>query len=249
MRGKLTCAMVVAFVFGLGAFGFVNEVSAQEGPRIERLEKRLDEQDAKMDRILGILESQHSGQATAPEESKPAAAPAKPATVSKDEYTPGWILRIYSAPEGFEVSSGLPPTELGSLEANKAEYGMDASSLLGVTVNGCTVWRGEGFLLAPQQGNYTFVLNIDNASTVYGSIRVDGKEIYLGKDAGTVSFIGGAELNPGLHTVEFRLAGGLSTDFRSSDTSKYGTFTVSIKGPDDSSPKPASEVLLRKIKK
>ncbi len=81
------------------------------------------------------------------------------------------------------------------------------------------------------------------------SILVGGKEI--ARDMGSCSdftVVGGATLARGVHPVEFRCMPGVDKNNlgRGSYDDK-ALFILNIKGPADSRPRPAHEVLLRRI--
>lgn len=233
--------------------------------RIDRLEQRVDKQTELLERILSKLGDEPAATVAAPGDSSkavPSAAPKKSpgsgqqaASFSPQEFTPGWVARIYDMPQGTDVASDLPSVVLGHFNMEKSGYALrEAPEKIGLPLSGCFMWRGEGYILVTGDGGpHTFALTFktscgSTSSNIWTALYVGGKKIIeKGARCGGQVLVGGVELAPGLHPVELRFVGGVAGDLRAFHMYNGSTsFELSIKAPDDSSPRPGIDYLLRK---
>lgn len=235
--------------------------------RIKALEEQLQRQEEQNKKMMELL--QNMANSNANQKSSPSAAAQPPtsaavpdsanagtvkpeastAVIDKAQYTHGWRARIYALSKDFDVTSGLPATELGSFVATKSGYAVkDYSEAIGMTAqNKSILWRGEAFLEVKDSGPHIFSLDANGLGSwrhAYGSIFVEGTNIGSGFNE---TVIGAADLEPGIYKVEFWVAAGLEENGRSSgDIDHSNKFNMMIKRPADELPVPISEVFLVK---
>lgn len=260
MHSVLRQAAVLAAFAVVSIGGAVSDCRAQERSveeRLTRLEEHMSQQSAQNEqilRLLGNLAAQQggAGQPSGPAQGQAQSSPA-PASAA-GQYSPGWVARIYNLPKGFDVTSGLPPSEIGHFNADKSGFSAgDFQDVLGVSIRSGIMWRGEAFLQVKQGGNYTFAMNVaptcGGSSSAWAAVFIDGREIVSKRDScSNFSLVGGASLEPGLYRVDFRFAPGV--DNKNKARGGYdarASFDVSVKGPADSRPVPIADVLLRKV--
>ncbi|MDL2268605.1 hypothetical protein LJC41_01310 [Desulfosarcina sp. OttesenSCG-928-G17] len=232
--------------------GIVTNVFAEEAnidDRLKKVEDRLDRQEEQNEKIIELLKnlSQNNSE--------------KEQTISstkindKEKFVKGWLAHIYDFPFGFDISDGrIPEVEHGFFRATKSTYQIsDFQRELKIDLNSGVLWRCEGILNVVKADRYTFTINIDptcgNFARAAGLIFVNGK--MLSSQAGyctKFSVVGGAQLNPGRHHVEYIIAPGVSQRNISEGGNNRVVFSLYAKGPLDSSPLPAHEVLLVKTK-
>lgn len=239
---------------------FSEYLRQENDARLQTLEENVKQLTAQNVQVLQILSTMQGGN-SAPATPNANASPqvqtqsATPNTFDSHQYTQGWVARIYDFPAGFDITSGaLPRSEIGSFDATKSAYrASDFRSILGMSINSGILWRGEGFLHVTQGGRYTFAMTIDPTcggnTRAWCSVYINQKQILSEQGScSDFSAVGGIDLTPGLHTVDFRMAPGI--DSQGKGRGGYdgrASFDFRIKGPSDNKPIPAHSILLRKV--
>lgn len=250
MRGLMikTFYLLCAFMICAG----LPMTAAQEkdiDKRLSAIEKRLDKIDDANMEILRLL--QGGKKETLVYESTELGAE-KPTAISVSLVN-GWVARIYDFPIGFDATSGLPKFEHGFFNATKSAYkAHEIQQILETPITSGIFWNCEGVLNVPQAGAYTFTMNINPTcggnTRAWCAVLINGKVI-VSRYGSCSSFTmtGGAELDVGVHRVEFRFAPGIDDKMRSRGGYDNGAgFSLFIKIPGENKPRPAHEILLRK---
>lgn len=255
MFGKVTKSFLAAFIVWY-AFALPVQAADDMEKRVMALEEQLRKQNEQNELMLKLLQSMAAqGTPPAPAPAKepveannaPAAGPAAPVKVNLDQYTPGWIARIYSIDKGFDVTGALPKSEIGRFVANKSAYSLaDYQDSIPISLSGKSVlWKCEAYLQVNEPGNHVFALNLRRLA--FGIIYIEGTEIGRGHDA---ACIGTAELEPGLYKVDVVIAGMTDSSGKARGYFCGGAgcalFEMAVKRPSDDVPLPASEVFLVK---
>lgn len=236
------------------AAGRIDALAEQNNQPLELTQKKADTPPQAAGQepsaITALAESEPSP--ASPQESQAQKAAPLPAA-PKQQYRPGWLARIISIPEGFNITDPLPPLEVVNFVATESSYGVTDYCKL---VEGAfkvykVLWKTEAFLHAEEEGNYIFSINAKSAYSPTGpplrAIYVEGNQVGV-EEGDDETLLAATYLEPGLYRIEFRIAHNQNTRYRwnSSDAYNYN-FTLQIKRPSDNGMVPASQILLLPI--